>query len=163
MTGSRAFAAVAASGGGVSVLVEGTGFVDSGDITCTDSAFTALGPDVTITAAAGDVLHLVPDLLVDTTGNDMQIEAATRVGGANETFWSSGTGTSRFPGGLGVWYMPTGYRSPGSALFVVTADDVVAGEVTVRLLGRVSSGFRNVHASTSYPLRWWLFNVGPGV
>lgn len=164
MTGSRSFAAVPGGGGpaGTTVLVEGTGFVDTGNVTCDDDSWTALGPDVTITAAAGDILELTPDFLVDSTGNDMQLDAVTIVADDDTTFWSTGTGTSRYPGGLGAWYMPSGYRCPPPARYVVQAGDVVAGAVTVRLYGQVTSGLRNILATSSYPLRWWLTNLGPG-
>lgn len=139
-----------------------SGFITTGDITV-DTSFTQLGPDLTLPAAAGDILELDPDVFCSSAaGSDIQIEAATRVSGADAGYWSSGTGTSRWPGGIGRWYAPSGtFNGPrGPARYTVQAGDVVAGQVTVRLYGRVAAGSRIVTANANYPLRWTLTNLG---
>lgn len=136
-----------------------TGFVTSGNISATSGAFVSLG-DLTIAAAADDVLVIEPDVIC-TTGADTQFEAATRVSGADAIYWSSGTGTSRWPGGLGGWYVEQGSRELGTrARYTVQAGDVVAGEVTVRLYARSTGATRTINANSTYPLRWALYNIG---
>lgn len=137
-----------------------TGFITSGDVSAASTGFAAVGPDLTIDAAAGDVLVLEPDILC-TTGADTQFEAVTRVSGADNRFWSTGTTASRWPGGLGGWYVVTGSQKPGTPeRYTVNADDVVAGQVTVRLLARSTGATRTVKADTTYPARWALYNIG---
>lgn len=154
----------AGGGGGAVILTSGTGFVTSGNISVGSGSFTALGPAQTVAAATGDVLELVIDsLLCANTGSDVQFDAATRVAAADTNWFSSGTNTSRFPGGLGSWYVETSrFASPApSARYTVQAGDVSAGQVTVQLYGQCAAGSRSVFANTSYPLRWWLVNLGP--
>lgn len=146
------------------ILTSGTGFVTSGNISVGSGSFTALGSAQTVAATTGDVLELVIDsLLCANTGSDVQFDAATRVAAADTNWFSSGTNTSRFPGGLGSWYVETSrFASPApSARYTVQAGDVSAGQVTVQLYGQCAAGSRSVFANTSYPLRWWLVNLGP--
>lgn len=148
--------------GGTSVKTVDSGFITTGDITV-GVAFTPIGPDLAIAAAAGDVLELAPELLVAAAGVDIQFEAATRTAApADNRYWSSGTPASRWPGGVGPWYIGSGYGSPRSVRYRVQADDVVTGFVTVRFYGRMSSGTRTVFANANYPLRTWLRNTGSG-
>jgi hypothetical protein len=158
----RHFAAAAGGGGAAAAQVHAdTGFVTSGDVSATSGAFTQVGPDLTIDAAAGDVLVLEPDILC-TTGADTQFEAATRVSGADNRWWSTGTTSSRWPGGLAGWYVETGSQKPGTPeRYTVNADDVVNGQVTVRLYARSTGATRTVQANASYPARWALYNLGP--
>lgn len=138
-----------------------TGAITSGNVTV-GTSFTQLGSDLTLAAAAGDVLEVDIDALCNNVGSDLQLEAATRVSAADVNYWSSGTGTSRWPGGIGRWYITTGdFSGPrGVARLTVAAGDLAAGQVTVRLYGRVSAGSRTVFASATYPLRWTLVNHG---
>lgn len=137
-----------------------SGFITTGDISV-GTGFTQLGTDLTVPAAAGDVLEVDADMLCNSTGTDMQIEAATRVSGADARYWSTGTGISRWPGGIGRWYVPSIFTGPrGAAPLTVEAGDIAAGQVTVRLYGRVAAGSRTVFADATYPLRWTLTNLG---
>lgn len=153
----------ASAGGGTTIAIAGTGFITSGDVTV-DTSFTQIGTDLTVDAAAGDILELTPDVMASgAAGSDIQFEAATRVDSADNRYWSSGTTTSRWPGGLPAWYASSGiYSGPRPARYVVNADDVVSGQVTVRFYGRMSGGTRAVLASASYPTRLWLTNLGAG-
>lgn len=147
------------SGGGV--VSASTGFITSGDINV-NTSFTQIGTDVTIAAAAGDVLALTIEALCANTGDDCQFEAATRVGGSDTNWWSTGGAASRWPGGLGNWYVQTGrFDGPrGSSIYTVQAGDVVAGAVTVRVYGRCPASARVVNANANYPVRWRLDNLG---
>lgn len=141
-----------------------SGFVETGNIAVSTS-FTQIGPDLTIDAAAGDVLEIATDFMCVNTGNDVQFDAATRVADTDTNWWSTGGSASRWPGGLGAWYVSSGsFSGPRSApRYTVQAGDVVSGQVTVRLYGRCSGGSRTVNASATYPLRWWINNLGPVV
>jgi hypothetical protein len=151
----------AAGGGGTASVHKTTGFITSGDVSATSAAFAAIGPDLTITAAAGDVLLLQPEVLC-LTGSDTQFEAATRVSSADVNWWSSGTGTSRWPGGLSGWYCEAGNMPMnGAGRYTVQAGDVVAGQVTVRFYARSTGAARTVKADSNYPARWSLTNIGP--
>lgn len=152
----------AAAGGGPAVTHTDSGFIASGDISVPSSDFTQIGPALTIAATAADTLVLTPELLADNAGSDTQFEAATIVDGSNTNYWSTGTGTSRWPGGLGSWYLQSGFAHLGpAASYTVQADDIVDGNVTVRFYGRSTGATRTVFANASYPARITLYNYGP--
>lgn len=140
-----------------------TGFLTTGDVTATSGAFVQIGTDLTITAAAGDVLVLAPEALGDNTGADTQFEAATRVSGADTNYWSTGTSTSRWPGGLPAWYLPSSHFTPMAAPvpYTVQAGDIVSGQVTVRFYARSTGASRVISANANYPVRLTLYNYGP--
>ncbi|MFG1873376.1 hypothetical protein ACGFIV_00885 [Sphaerisporangium sp. NPDC049003] len=149
------------AGSGGSLVMSDSGYITTGDVTC-GTSFTQLGPDHVVAAAVGDVLQLNIDMMANVSGSDLQLEAATQVSGVDAIYWSDGTATGRWPGGLTSWYIPTGdYTGPrGPGQYVVQAGDVVAGMVTVRLYGRVTSGSRLVFANFVYAFRSWLTNRG---
>lgn len=148
-------------GGGGGVSSVDTGFVTSGDVSAIGASFTQVGTDLTIAAAAGDLLVLTIDCLCNSTAIDIQFEAATRVAGADANYWSSGAAASRFPGGLGSWYVTTGFVGPhGSPPYHVQAGDLVAGNVTVRAYVRSTGGARTVFQNASYPVVVRLDNYG---
>ncbi|RCG19124.1 hypothetical protein DQ384_38250 [Sphaerisporangium album] len=147
--------------GGGALATADTGYIDTGNITV-GTAWTQLGPERTVAAATGDVLVLDPDLMANNAGSDLQLEAATRVSGTDTGWWSTGTTSSRWPGGIGTWYVPTGdFTGPrGGERYTVQPGDVTGGQVTVRLYGRVGAGSRTVFANATYALRWTLTNLG---
>lgn len=149
-------------GGGSSGAVHVTsGLITSGNLPAGSGAFTAIGPPLTIAAAVDDILVLTPELLC-LSGSDTQFEAATVVSAADVNYWSTGTGTSRWPGGLGVWYVEAGNVNLGSgARYKVQAGDISSGTVTAQLYARSTGGTRTIGADTSYPLRVSLTNLGP--
>ena len=143
--------------------IAGTGFITSGNITVNSSSFQ-VGTDLTVPAAAGHIIEITMEMLCSDSGADLQFDAATRVSAADVNFFSTGTNTSRFPGGLGNWYVQTGrFESPrGTARLTLVGGDVSGGNVTVRLYGQVPAGSRVIFANSTYPLRVWLTNYGPG-
>ncbi len=149
-------------GAGTSVEVATTGWITSGNITVGNGAFTSIGGDLTVAAAAGDVLEITPDILMAAGAAEIQFEAATIVSASVANYWSSGTGTSRWPGGVPAWYVLQGFNRPNPSRYTAQAGDISAGAVTVRLLARMAAGTRDVLASSSYPASWWLTNLGPG-
>lgn len=135
----------------------------SGNITAAAGpSFTIVGSDLTIPAATGDILAVDIDALCDAGGIDCQFEACTRVSAANLNFWSSGNTVSLNPGGVATWYVFGGqFNGPrGRAYYTVQAGDIVAGNVTVRMLAFGAGGGRVINANTSYPFKWALSNVG---
>ncbi|MDG4832424.1 hypothetical protein O7627_24395 [Solwaraspora sp. WMMD1047] len=148
--------------GPAALVVADTGHVTTGNITVEQADWIQLGPDLTIEAAAGDVLELAPSCLLNNTGDDCQLDAATRVSGADTNWWSTGGAASRWPGGIAAWYVSEGFTGPRlPARYTVQAGDVVSGEVTVRLYGRATgASSRTLFASSAYPLRWSLTNLG---
>jgi hypothetical protein len=134
----------------------------SGDVTVANGpGFTQVGVDLTIAAAAGNILAIDIEAMCATAGSDVQFEACTRVAAANLNFWSSGNTVSRNPGGIAGWYCSSGFVGPRSrSYYTVQAGDIVGGNVTVRILGFGAGGSRVVNANASYPFRWALSNVG---
>lgn len=148
-------------GGGGGVSTVNTGFVTSGNVSAVGASFTQVGTDLTIAAVAGDLLVCTIDCLCDATAIDIQFEAATRVAAADVNYWSSGGAASRFPGGLGSWYVTTGFVGPhGSPPYTVQAGDLAAGFVTVRAYVRSTGGARTVFQNASYPVIVRLDNYG---
>lgn len=146
--------------GGGGLVTSDTGFITSGNIAA-GTSFTQIGPDLSVPAAAGDILTISTDIMCLDTGTDVQFEAATRVSGADTNWWSTGGNSSRWPGGVASWYVRNGFEGPrGAPRYTVQAGDIVAGSVTVRLYARVASATRSVLANTNYPARWQLTNHG---
>lgn len=130
----------------------------------TSGGYTTIGPSLTIPAAVGDVLRVESNLHRNQAGDDVRFEAATVVSGSNTRYFSSGTTTpaGSGAGSLGGWYVQasrfTGPVGPG--LYTVVNDDISAGNVTVRLLGRAESGSVRIRANPSFPAQWLLVNQG---
>jgi hypothetical protein len=150
-----------ATGGALKIAT--SGFVTSGNVTVTTS-FTQIGPELTVAAVTGDILVVDIEVLLANSSPDVQFDASTRVSGADANWWSTGTSSSRNPGGVGSWYVQGArFDSPhGSARYTVQAGDIVAGNVTVRLQAFSTAATRDMNANASYPLRWWLTNLGAG-
>lgn len=144
-----------------------TGLLTGGAFEIVVNVWTTVGPDLTIAAAAGDVLVLEPDILLE-DGAVCQFDAQTRLGADGITlgrWWSTGTSTERWPGCLANFYVYTGWRPiPGPVRYTVQAADIELGQVRVRLVGRrtgTSGAGRILRADTTYPARWCLKNLGP--
>jgi predicted aconitase with swiveling domain len=144
-----------------------SGLVTASNVTCENGILAALCLPLVIAAVAGDVLELSIECLVDEGGSDIVMDAATRVSGANARWFSTGTTTDPFPGGVPNWFCPqtsasNDFRGPrGSRCYTVQADDVVAGDVTVQPYGRGSGGSGTVLRSAAWPFQAVLKNLGP--
>lgn len=112
---------------------------------------------VTIPAAVGDVLHWEPHLLVN-VGADAELDVASLVSGAPARYFSSGT-TAQGANGHGGLYIGTGYnRALKPIRWIVTADDLDSGNVTLALMYRSGAGVTFGHAV--YPGQVDLTNHG---
>lgn len=152
-------------GGGTPLLIADSGPITSGNITCDTTAWSLIGPPLTIPAAVGDILQLHMEALIAPSGGAILIvDAATQVGGADTSWWSSGTSVPLYPGTRPGWYVDLGrYIGPESPTrYRVQPGDVDGGQVTVQVYGRGDSGARDVLASAAFPARIWLDNVGSG-
>lgn len=112
---------------------------------------------VTIAAAIGDVLHWEPHLLV-AVGGDAELDVASVVSGAAARYFSSGT-TVQGANGHGGLYIGTGYnRALKPIRWIVTADDLDSGNVTLALMYRSGAGV--TFGNAFYPGQVDLTNLG---
>lgn len=151
------------TGGGRTKVVQ-TSKISSGDVTVVSASFTQIGVDITIPAVAGDILKLKPEAICSgASAADMGFDAATRVASADHNWWSTSTNTAAWPGVLSPWYVPGGvYLAPGTAEYIVQADDIVNGQVTIRLYARSTGANRLVLANATYKTWLVLENIGQG-
>ena len=125
----------------------------------TSSAWT-LAPadyDVTIAASVGDVLLFDPSMLVQ-VGADAELDVVSVVGGLPARYYSTGTAVAG-PNGHGGLYIGTGFnRSLKTVRWIVAAEDISGGAVTLALLRRNGSGVTFGHAV--YPGQVNVTNLG---
>jgi hypothetical protein len=144
------------------VYVDDSGIITTGTITVpTTAPATQIGPDLVVTASAGDVLELVVSCLCADTGGELYWNAATRVGGADLNYFGTGTNSWPFPpGGISSFFTPVNiFTGPRAArTYVVQAGDIVAGQVTVRVYARADNSSRDVFATAAQPLQTRLVN-----
>lgn len=114
---------------------------------------------VTIAAAVGDVLHWSPHFLVLSGGAEAELDIVSVVGGAAARYFSTGT-TSAGANGHGGLYVGGNYnRALPSINWVVTADDLDSGNVTLALRYRAAaSGV--TFGNATYPNHVDLTNLG---
>lgn len=139
--------------------------VTTGTITVpTGPAATQIGPDLTLSAAAGDTIEINISCLCADTGGELYWNAATRVAGADVTYFGTGTNTwVHPPGGISGWFTPvnifTGPR--GSRKLVLAVGDIAVGNtVTVRIYARADNSSRDVFATAAQPLQVSMTNYG---
>lgn len=112
---------------------------------------------VTIAAQVGDVLLFDPSMLVQ-VGADAELDVVSVVDDAPARYYSTGTAVAG-PNGHGGLYIGTGYnRSLKSVRWVVAAEDLDGGNVTLSLLRRNGSGV--TFGSAAYPGQVNLTNFG---
>lgn len=112
---------------------------------------------VTIPASVGDVLFLNPSMIAQVTA-DAEMDVCSLDGNTPIRYYSSGTSTQG-PNGHGGLYMGTQFSNKmGSVKWVVTADDIVAGNVTLSYMYRSGSGV--TWGSGAYPNEITLTNEG---
>lgn len=112
---------------------------------------------VTVPASVGDVLCLDPSVIAQVTA-DAEMDVCSLNGNTPLRYYSSGTSTQG-PNGHGGLYMGTQYSSKmGAVRWVVTADDIVSGNVTLSYMYRAGSGV--TWGSGAYPNEITLVNEG---
>lgn len=113
--------------------------------------------DVTIAASVGDVLWFEPSMLVQ-VGADAELDVVSVVDGLPARYYSTGTSTPG-PNGHGGLYIGTGYnRSLKAVRWIVAAEDIDGGTVTLALLRRNGSGV--TFGSAAYPGQVNVTNLG---
>lgn len=112
---------------------------------------------VTVPAAIGDVLLWHPQLIVQ-VGGDAELDIASLVGGNPARYFSSGT-SMQAPNGHGGLYIGVGWNSALKPIrWIVTADDLDGGNVTLALMRRAGTGV--TFGSGLYPSQVDLTNLG---
>lgn len=115
---------------------------------------------VTVPAVAGDVLQWTPAVIIGAATGDAELDLASIVSGAPARYASSQTSTqsANGHGGLYVWYQ-SGRRLGTPMTWVVTADDIDGGNVTIALMYRASGSGITIGVS-AYPSQIDLVNLG---
>lgn len=112
---------------------------------------------VTVPASVGDVLNLDPNIIA-LVGADAEMDVASMNGNTPIRYYSSKT-ASQGANGHGGLYMGTQYNSKVNPVkWVVTADDIVSGNVTLAYMYRAGSGI--TWGSVAYPNEITLINEG---
>lgn len=113
---------------------------------------------VTVPASVGDVLCLDPSVIAQ-VGADAEMDVCSVNGSGNPIrYYSSGT-TTQGANGHGGLYMGVQYNRKMSPIrWVVTADDIVGGNVTLSYMYRAGSGI--TWGSGAYPNEITLINEG---
>lgn len=112
---------------------------------------------VTVPASVGDILCLDPSIIA-LVGADAEMDVCSLNGETRLRYYSSGTSTQA-PNGHGGLYMGTQYNHKVNPIrWVVTADDIVSGNVTLAYMYRAGSGI--TWGSGAYPNEITLINEG---
>lgn len=112
---------------------------------------------VTVPASVGDVLNLDPNIIA-LVGADAEMDVASMNGNTPLRYYSSKTAVQGANGHGGL-YMGTQYNSKVNPVkWVVTADDIVSGNVTLAYMYRAGSGI--TWGSVAYPNEITLINEG---
>lgn len=112
---------------------------------------------VTVPAAVGDVLCLDPSVIAQVTA-DAEMDVCSLNGETRLRYYSSGTAVQAANGHGGL-YMGTQFSTKLSPIrWVVTADDIVSGNVTLSYMYRAGSGV--TWGSGAYPNEITLINEG---
>ncbi len=128
---------------------------------CNNADAWALAPSdyyAPIAAEVGDVL-LFSALLLTRIDGDAELDLVSVVGGVAARYLSTGTATPG-PNGHGAFYLGTLYgRAIPQARWIVAAEDIEDGEVTLSLLRRTGSGGATL-GSGAYPGQVDITNIG---
>lgn len=112
---------------------------------------------VTVPASVGDVLCLDPSVIAQVSA-DAEMDVCSLNGNTPLRYYSSGTSVQA-PNGHGGLYMGTQFSSKmGLVRWVVTADDIVSGNVTLSYMYRSGAGV--TWGSGAYPNEITLINEG---
>lgn len=112
---------------------------------------------VTVPASVGDILDLNPNVIAQ-VGADAEMDVCSLNGNTPLRYYSSGTNVQG-PNGHGGLYMGTQFAQKMSPIkWVVTADDIVSGNVTLAYMYRAGSGI--TWGSLAYPNEITIVNEG---
>lgn len=112
---------------------------------------------VTVPASVGDILNLDPSVIA-LVGSDAELDVCSMNGNTPIRFYSSKT-TTQAPNGHGGLYMGQQYNHKLNPIkWVVTSDDIVAGNVTLSYMYRAGAGI--TWGSGAYPNEITLINEG---
>lgn len=130
-------------------------------VTNTAGVWTAVdtATDLVLTAAVGDVIEIGINRLTTATAN-LLLDIATVVGGNLTHYVSSNGGTSPAAAGLAGEYFDVTYRKSTPESYVVQAGDLVAGQITLRLVYQCGASSGTLYGSTNFPLMWQAVNFG---
>jgi hypothetical protein len=139
----------------------------AGDLTLNQTAVTAVntGLDLTLTAAAGDLIRYGMDGII---GNEAQVvvfDVYTMVSGASVNPFGVGLSALGASQGVPQWQMDNIAQTFPLALparRTLVAGDIQGGTVTLRLFyAKPNTTARTLFASSGLPLRVWAENLGP--
>lgn len=122
--------------------------------------------DLTLTAAAGDVVEYAISALVDSAATALYLDVVSIVGGAPVNSFGYGTTPANPNTSYGVsgWYFASGASggTNGSVFRTLAAGDISSGTVLMRLRYATGSATnRNMNATAAIPLEVWARNHGP--
>lgn len=139
----------------------------SGDTVCTGStSWTDVdtGTDMTLLAAADDVIEYGINGLWSSSAVDAYLDVFTLVSSAAVNSLSSGAAPNNSHEGAGGWRGESGLTYPigGSIWYVVQSSDVSSGYVTLRLRHRESAATnKTLYSTATNPLHLFAANLGP--
>lgn len=137
----------------------------SGNIAVTSTTFGLVAPgfEITLAAQPGDTIECGMTGQASNEGVELQFDVHTTVSGTAVNRFG-GTGVVSANGGVGAWKaMPSNYFGfGGTHLRVLTAAEIVTGQVTLRLVARITTaGTRTIFASGPESLHFFAKNLGP--
>jgi hypothetical protein len=157
--------AAAPGGGSGNPLLYDRERYEAGDISITSTTVGAdvpSLPDVSVSAAAGDLLMVgVNTRVTDTDSQSMRVDVKI-ITGATENYVSSLTTTADSLGIAG-WFIPGSANGTvtGEVPYVVQAADISGGTVTLSLRAWLSgAGDRPLAAGANSALLFWVRNLG---
>jgi hypothetical protein len=148
-------------GGGGSAIVADVKRRTAGNVSANTSwAAVDTDLDITLPAVVGDLIEVEVSAMWDGASNWGQLQVWT-MDGATEVTAFGGTANG-VPGWLGHNISGNGGITGigGAVALRLVADDIVAGEVTVRLFFRVNSGSRTLRGSAGDPIIFMARNLG---
>jgi hypothetical protein len=146
---------------------------NSGNIALTGttswSTLTTIGTagDLTVTAAAGDVIEAGVSALIGGEAASFSFDPVTVVGttvtnsfavnGSAPSLWTTCNGPSG-------WFCPSGALTPvsGPIHYTLASGDISSGTVKVRLRYAMDAATnKTLYGTTGNPFMWWIRNLGP--
>src|SRR6188768_413496 len=151
-----------AAGGGGSTITTASARVTTGDLaTGNDASFAVVaGFSASIAAVSGDRVRFTVSGLLDMAVSLTEFfEMCTLISGAAVTYSSSGNGTPSTEGDPAL-YPSTRFRGTEVSFYLTVAPgDLSGGNVTFGFAHK-GAGSAKIFASSTYPLRWNLVNLG---